>query len=143
MARRFLDSPVLYLLLAGVLLAVGVYTQVDITIPKRPSGTVEDLASLRERDDTNLIWILIDTLRADRLGAYGYERPTSPIIDAIADGGTKIIMITHDMAQARRLADEVLFFNRGVLVERAATKQFFESPESSEAGAFARGELLW
>ncbi|MBW2389364.1 MAG: ATP-binding cassette domain-containing protein [Deltaproteobacteria bacterium] len=70
-------------------------------------------------------------------------RSVEQIIEAISDGGTKIIMITHDMAQARRLADEVLFFNRGALVERAATNEFFDSPKSSEARAFARGELLW
>ncbi len=70
-------------------------------------------------------------------------RSVEQIIEAISNGGTKIIMITHDMAQARRLSDEVLFFNRGMLIERAATKKFFESPESSEARAFARGDLLW
>jgi tungstate transport system ATP-binding protein len=70
-------------------------------------------------------------------------RAVEQIIEAIAESGTKIIMITHDMAQARRLADEVLFFHRGKLVERAATKKFFDSPASSEALAFAQGELLW
>jgi tungstate transport system ATP-binding protein len=70
-------------------------------------------------------------------------RAVEGIIEAIADGGTKVIMITHDMAQARRLADEVLFFNKGSLVERASTRQFFAAPESSEARAFTQGELLW
>ena len=35
----------------------------------------------------NLVWISLDTLRADRLGCYGYERPTSPAVDAFAAGG--------------------------------------------------------
>lgn len=70
-------------------------------------------------------------------------RAVERMIEAIADGGTKVIMITHDMAQARRLADEVLFFNKGSLVERATTQKFFEAPESSEARAFTQGELLW
>jgi len=35
----------------------------------------------------NLILISIDTLRADHLGCYGYERPTSPAMDAIAEAG--------------------------------------------------------
>jgi arylsulfatase A-like enzyme len=43
----------------------------------------------RSRADTNIILLSIDTLRADHLGAYGYERDTSPFIDAtFADGGT-------------------------------------------------------
>jgi tungstate transport system ATP-binding protein len=70
-------------------------------------------------------------------------RAVEEIIDAIAASGTKIIMITHDMAQARRLADEILFFNRGRLVERAVTEVFFDAPKSPEARAFAKGELLW
>lgn len=65
------------------------------------------------------------------------------IITAIASGGTKIIMTTHDMAQARRLADEIHFFNKGVLVESAQTQQFFDAPATHEARAFAQGELLW
>jgi arylsulfatase A-like enzyme len=89
LARRTLDSPWLYLGLAGVLLIVGVYSQVEISLPKRPSGTIDDLASLRDRDDLNVIWILIDTLRADRLGTYGYQRETSPILDAIAESGVR------------------------------------------------------
>ena len=72
MAGRLLDSPRLYMAAAGVLVAVGVFTQIDITLPKRPTGTIDDLASLRERDDINLVWIVIDTLRADHLSAYGY-----------------------------------------------------------------------
>lgn len=93
MARKFLDSPWLYIALAGVLLVGGVYTQVDINFPKRPSGTIDDLASLRDRDDLNLIWILVDTLRADRLSAYGYERPTSPILDAVAQRGIRFASV--------------------------------------------------
>jgi arylsulfatase A-like enzyme len=46
------------------------------------------LPSCQPAAPRNLILISIDTLRADHLGCYGYERPTSPNIDAVADGGT-------------------------------------------------------
>ena len=36
-----------------------------------PAGSVYDVAGLRDRDDLNVLFILIDTLRADRLGAWG------------------------------------------------------------------------
>jgi arylsulfatase A-like enzyme len=55
----------------------------------RPRGTLEDLIALRERSDLNVLFILVDTLRADRLGAYGYERDTSPNIDALAASGIR------------------------------------------------------
>lgn len=55
----------------------------------RPLGQRADIAALGERDDLNVLFILIDTLRADRLGAYGYDRPTSPNLDALATSGVR------------------------------------------------------
>ncbi len=55
----------------------------------RPRGTLEDLLALRERSDLNVLFILVDTLRADRLGVYGYERDTSPNLDALAATGVR------------------------------------------------------
>jgi len=55
----------------------------------RPSGTIEDVLALRDRDDLSVLFVLVDTLRADRLGAYGYERDTSPNIDALAATGIR------------------------------------------------------
>ena len=56
---------------------------------RRPVGTAEDITALAARDDVNVLFILIDTLRADRLGAYGYERDTSPVLDALAERGVR------------------------------------------------------
>jgi arylsulfatase A-like enzyme len=55
----------------------------------RPIGTVEDIAKLKERDDLNVLFILIDTLRADRISAYGYERKTTPNLDLLAASGIR------------------------------------------------------
>ena len=64
-------------------------------------------------------------------------------VQAMHRGGTTIVMTTHDLGQARRLADRVLFLNHGRLVEDASAGTFFAQPTSSEAAAFMRGELLW
>lgn len=56
--------------------------------------------------------------------------------------GTKIVMTTHDLGQARRLADEVLFLTRGRLVEHATAQTFFKHPASPQARAFLAGELV-
>ena len=64
-------------------------------------------------------------------------------IVAMAREGTKIIMTTHDLGQARRLADEVMFLHRGRLLEHAPARAFFAGPENEMARAFLRGELLW
>ena len=52
-------------------------------------------------------------------------------------------MTTHDLGQARRLADEVLFLHRGRLLEHSPADSFFAQPHSAEASAFLHGNLLW
>jgi glucan phosphoethanolaminetransferase (alkaline phosphatase superfamily) len=87
MFRRILDSAWFYFALAGALVLLAALTQFEVRIPTREKAPISELAKLRERDDINVIFLLIDTLRSDRLGAYGYERPTSPLIDEIASHG--------------------------------------------------------
>jgi arylsulfatase A-like enzyme len=87
MFRRLLDSPWPYFVGAGILLVVLIASQFEIRVPPRPVGTIEDIPKLRERDDLNVVFITIDTLRADHLGAYGYGRPTSANLDALAATG--------------------------------------------------------
>ena len=70
-------------------------------------------------------------------------RAVEATIDAIHRAGTKIVMTTHSLGQAHRLADEVLFIHRGRLVDHAPADRFFAGPQSSEAAAFLRRELLW
>lgn len=56
--------------------------------------------------------------------------------------GTRIVMTTHDIHQARRLAGDVLFFSGGKLCEHTAAETFFNQPVSSKAQAFVAGELV-
>lgn len=69
-------------------------------------------------------------------------RAVEAILRDLGARGVTVVMSTHDLGQARRLADEVLFLHRGRLVERAPTPEFFERPTSVEARAFLAGELL-
>jgi len=64
------------------------------------------------------------------------------IVRAVAASGVKIVMATHDIGQARRLAGEVVFLVRGRLMEHADATTFFGSPATREAGAFLRGDLV-
>ncbi len=73
----------------------------------------------------------------------GAARDVETLIGQIRAGGTKIVMTTHNLGQARRLGDEILFLNQGRLVERTPVGQFFTKPASAEADAFIRGELPW
>ena len=73
----------------------------------------------------------------------GATREIEAVIKAFDASGTKIVMATHNLGQARRLGDEVLFLHQGRLVERAAVDVFFRQPASAEAAAFLKGELPW
>ncbi|HLB78889.1 MAG TPA: ATP-binding cassette domain-containing protein [Dongiaceae bacterium] len=69
-------------------------------------------------------------------------RAVEELIGAIRGVGTKIVITTHDLGQARRLADEVLFLHRGRLVETGPADDFFARPRTPEAADFIAGRLL-
>jgi len=97
MLRKLLDSPWTYFVGAALLVVLTLLTQFEIAGPARPAGSAAEIAKLRERKDLNVVFLLVDTLRADRLGAYGYGRPTSPEIDALARTG---IVFRHVYSQS-------------------------------------------
>jgi tungstate transport system ATP-binding protein len=70
-------------------------------------------------------------------------RAVEDAIDAFHRAGTKIVMTTHHLGQARRLADEILFLHKGRLLERDAAASFFRRQATPEAAAFLKGDLLW
>ncbi len=64
------------------------------------------------------------------------------VIRAIAASGIKIVMSTHDLGEARRLAGEIILLHRGRIVERAPAQEFLNAPKTDEARRFVAGELL-
>jgi arylsulfatase A-like enzyme len=80
-------------LVASILLFAFLASIVDFEPPERrldrPLGTMEDVEAFARRDDTNVLFILVDTLRASHLGSYGYERDTSPFLDRYASQGIR------------------------------------------------------
>ena len=64
-------------------------------------------------------------------------------IQAIHAAGTKIVLVTHNLGQAHRLGDDVIFMASGRVVERGPMTTFLQSPASPEAAQFIRGELPW
>lgn len=69
-------------------------------------------------------------------------RDIEAILIRARDSGTRIVMSTHDIAQARRLADEVIFLHHGLICETAPSTRFFETPRAVEAVAYLKGDLL-
>ncbi|MEP5728503.1 MAG: ATP-binding cassette domain-containing protein [Sulfitobacter sp.] len=65
----------------------------------------------------------------------------SLLIEA-SQAGTRIIMTTHNIGQARRLATDVVFLLNGALHTQAPAEDFFSKPATPEADAFLKGDIL-
>jgi tungstate transport system ATP-binding protein len=64
------------------------------------------------------------------------------VIRAVAARGIKVVMSTHDLGEARRLAGEIVLVHRGRVIESGAAETFFAAPKTIEAHRFIAGELL-
>ncbi|HZQ62928.1 MAG TPA: phosphate ABC transporter ATP-binding protein [Casimicrobiaceae bacterium] len=73
----------------------------------------------------------------------GATQEIERIIAAVHEAGTKIVLVTHNLGQARRLGDEILYLEQGRVIERAPADRFFHAPSTPEAAQFLRGELPW
>ncbi|MEL6522104.1 MAG: ATP-binding cassette domain-containing protein [Pseudomonadota bacterium] len=72
-------------------------------------------------------------------------RSTREIEEMLAQavaGGTKIVMATHDLGQARRLAGDVLFLYNQTIHEQGEAETFFQAPATDAAAAFLNGDIL-
>ncbi|AKU11003.1 hypothetical protein AzCIB_1098 [Azoarcus sp. CIB] len=65
------------------------------------------------------------------------------IVREIRTDGTRILMTTHNLGQATRLGDDVVFMSAGRVREHAPVQRFFARPASDEARLFIQGELPW
>jgi tungstate transport system ATP-binding protein len=77
------------------------------------------------------------TASLDPLSSREVER----IVGEIAATGTKIVMTTHNLGQARRMADEVVFIEGGRLLEQSPADAFFREPRTAAAREFIHDEI--
>jgi tungstate transport system ATP-binding protein len=70
------------------------------------------------------------------------EKAIEDIIARISQRGIKVVMSTHDIGEARRLANEILMLHQGRVIEVAPASDFFSAPQTIEARKFIAGELV-
>jgi tungstate transport system ATP-binding protein len=63
-------------------------------------------------------------------------------VRAISARGIKVVMATHDLGEAKRIAGEIVLLHRGSVVESGPADRFFASPATEEAKNFIAGVLL-
>ena len=85
--------------------------------------------------------LLLDEPTASLDAATTFQIETR--LELARDKGVKIFLVTHDIAQARRLADDVMFMHGGRLIEHSVSNEFFNHPSSEPAKAYIEGRLLF
>jgi arylsulfatase A-like enzyme len=148
--RSLLRSSWLYYGLAALLLIVGILSQFELRIPSRPERSIDALAELRTRDDVNVIFILVDTLRADHLGSYGYARNTSPTLDELARFGVRFSRVRSQSSWTKASMASlwtgnnpaktgVTRFDHGLSTDIQMPAEVFQAAGFETAGIFRNG----
>ena len=126
---------------AGEALARGRLDHLADAAARRLSGGEQQrLALIRALvTDPDILFLDEPTSSLDPASAQQIEA----LVRDAAGSGIKIVMITHDRGQAARLADDVVFLNRGRLIEHSAASTFFDSAASEDARRFLAGDLVF
>jgi len=85
--------------------------------------------------------LLLDEPTAN-LDPYNLSVVEGMIQQLRAEGSCTLVVVTHNVFQARRLADRVAMLHGGRLIEAAEAAAFFDHPRDPRAAAFVRGELV-
>jgi tungstate transport system ATP-binding protein len=88
--------------------------------------------------DPEILFLDEPTASLDPYATKGVE----DIVAQVAGAGVTVVMTTHDLGQARRLADNIIFLAKGRLCEQAPAAVFFDKPATPEARRFLAGELV-
>jgi tungstate transport system ATP-binding protein len=118
---------------------VGLARLADRPARRLSGGEQQRLALARAlARDPEVLFLDEPTASLDPAATKGVE----DIVAGAAAGGVKIVMSTHDLGQARRLAGDVVFLAKGRLIEQAPAERFFAAPATPEARSFVAGDLV-
>lgn len=127
-------------LAAAVLERVGLADRAKDSARQLSGGEQQRLALARAwLAEPKLLLLDEPTAALDPSATAEVER----IVRQIRTDGTRILMVTHNLGQATRLGDDVVFMSGGTVREHAPTRRFFARPASDEARMFIQGELPW
>ncbi len=118
---------------------VGLADMLDRSAPVLSGGEQQKLALARALISEPKVLFLDEPCAALDGRA---TREIEEILTQAKSNGTRLILSTHDMGQARRLADEVLFLLGGRIHESGPAEVFFNRPETPQARAFLRGDIV-
>ena len=118
---------------------IGLATAIDQDAHMLSGGEKQKLAVARALIDRPQV-LFLDEPTASLDGSAKLEIEKM-LLEAVSNG-TKLYLATHDIGQAKRLGGEVVFLNRGKLVEQSQAVDFFTNPKTDDARVFLSGEIL-
>ncbi len=122
-----------------LLALIGLSGLGDRPARKLSGGEQQRLALARAlAKDPQVLFLDEPTASLDPAAAKAVE----DVIAAVTTQGIKVVMSTHDLGEARRIAGEIVLLHRGRVVETAEAAEFFNNPKTDEARRFTAGELL-
>jgi tungstate transport system ATP-binding protein len=102
-------------------------------------GEQQRLAIARARAaDPDVLFLDEPSASLDPASTYAIEE----LIETVHADGTKIVLVTHDIGQAKRIADDVVFMSGGRVAEHRSADLFFADPRSQAARAYLEGRLV-
>jgi len=117
----------------------GLKAQANQSAPRLSGGEQQRLAIARAMVlDPEVVILDEPSSNLDPGATMAIER----LIEVARGEGKKIILVTHDLAQAKRVGDEIIFMHNGRIVEQGSCDGFFTSPKTREARAYLGGALL-
>jgi tungstate transport system ATP-binding protein len=124
---------------AELLRLVGLESVADRPARRLSGGEIQRLALARAlAREPKVLFLDEPTASLDP----GATKAIEDIVRTIAASGVKVVMATHDLGEARRLAGDVALLHRGQVIESGPAERFFASPATEAAKQFLAGELL-
>jgi tungstate transport system ATP-binding protein len=125
--------------LIELLTQVGLRELADRPAPRLSGGERQRLALARAlARDPAVLFLDEPTASLDPAATLAIEE----LVRTVSASGVKVVMTTHDLGEAARLAGEVVLLHRGVVVESGPVQQLFGNPVTAAARAFTAGQLL-
>ncbi len=118
---------------------VGLADALDTPAPQLSGGEKQKLALARALIREPEI-VFLDEPCANLDGRA--TREIEAILKDAQAAGTRILMSTHDVGQAKRLADDVVFLMHGSIIEHTPAKAFFTGPKTPQATALLQGDIV-
>lgn len=119
---------------------VGLLHKARVPARRLSGGEAQRLALARAlATDPEVLFLDEATASLDPASVQAIEA----IVRQARDRGIRVILVTHDIGQARRMADDVLFLHSGQVQEHSAARAFFPDPQSPAARAYLNGSLVF